>query len=43
MTCLRAVSAVGLSRFEVRMRRYIRHFDPAKVQSLEQTLAATAP
>jgi len=40
---LREASRLGLSRFEVLMRRYIRNFDAVKVQSLEQTMAPTAP
>jgi len=32
---------LGLNPLEVLMRSYIRHFDPAKVHSMEETLAAT--
>ena len=34
---------LGLSRFEILMRRYLRHFDAARVQALEQRAAPTAP
>lgn len=33
---------LGLSRFEILMRRYLRGFDPVKVQALEQSAARTA-
>jgi tyrosine-protein phosphatase SIW14 len=40
---LEEASHLGLSHFEILMRRYILHFDAARVESLEHTRSATAP